>query len=148
MHRAQHRQNMASRQPESLVPARLLAGGSKTAQTGSDHHQLCWWWSAGRRLLVRLPTTSGKTYALKITLGNETNIHVACRAGLDQNRIPPHRDTELGYCTGYTATVLYITVSRVSLERYSTCLVPRLLAIDCLRLYYWCKSGDPNYAVG
>ena len=39
-----------------------------------------------------LPTTFRNTYADKITPGNETNIHVACRAGLDQNRIPPLSD--------------------------------------------------------
>ena len=38
-----------------------------------------------------LPTTFRNTYADRTTPGNETNIHVACRAGLDQNRIPPQR---------------------------------------------------------
>ena len=42
-----------------------------------------------------MPTTSGNTYADRTTPGNETNIHVACRAGLDQNRIPPPSTVEL-----------------------------------------------------
>ena len=50
----------------------------------------------GPKVVGILPTTFGETYADRTTPGNETNIHVACRAGLDQNRIPPQRCYALG----------------------------------------------------
>ena len=53
------------------------------------------------------PTTFRNTYADKMTPGNETNIHVACRAGLDQNRLPPHRVLP----DGYWSTVMMLVES-------------------------------------
>ena len=50
------------------------------------------------KVVGRLPTTFRRTYAESTIPGNETNIHVACRAGLDQNRVPPHKVYLLGQC--------------------------------------------------
>ena len=60
-----------------------------------------------------LPTTSENTYADKIIPGNETNIHVACRAGLDQNRIPPHEYYAYWSCLPVLGFAYLVLGSRV-----------------------------------